>query len=129
MSDGGGRLPDGGRKPPPFVYRLDESLRDATILRLEGDIDSSTAPALEDALARAAARGGHVILDLEGVRYIDASAYHVLARARECARPGQRFILAGLAPPIRDLVNTLGLRRVADIHPSVDDAKRSLKIL
>ena len=106
-----------------------ETLPEATVLRLAGEINLTTVPILEGSLTTALQRGGHVIVDMKDVRYIDASLYQVLARLRE-RRPAlpQRLVLVGLTPSIQQTVNLLGLQRVAEITASVESAKRWLDI-
>jgi anti-anti-sigma factor len=101
----------------------------ATVVCLKGEIDISTAPILESRLTAALDRGGHVIVDMKQVRYIDASLYRVLARVRERPRTRpQRLVLAGLTPSIQKTARILGLQRVADITTTVEAAKRWLEI-
>ena len=106
-----------------------ETLPAATVLRLAGEINLNTVPILEDSLTAALQRGGHVIVDMKDVRYIDASLYQMLLRLRE-RRPTlpQRLVLVGLTPPIQQTVRILGLQRVADITATVESAKRWLDV-
>lgn len=106
-----------------------ETLPQATVLHLAGEINLNTAAVLEDCLTTAWQRGEHLIVEMKDVRYIDASFYQVLARVRE-RRPTlpQRLVLVGLTPSIQETVRVLGLQRVADITTSVEAAKRWLEI-
>jgi anti-anti-sigma factor len=106
-----------------------DTLPGATVFRLAGEINLNTVSILEDSLTSALQRGGHVIVDMKDVRYIDASLYQVLMRLRE-RRPTlpQRLVLVGLTPSIQQTVRILGLQRVADITTSVESAKRWLDI-
>lgn len=116
--------------PPPYllVSATREALPEATVLRLEGEIDLNTAPILEDGLTAALQRGEHVIVDMKDVRYIDASIYQVLARVHERRRtPHQRLVLVELSPSIQETVRILGLQRVVEIATSVEAAKRGLE--
>ena len=54
-------------------------------LRLSGDLDLTTAPALRDELARHRARGLRVVLDLSGVEFLDSTGLVLLM---ETARDG-----------------------------------------
>lgn len=124
------RRPIEGRQhnDPILVCRRD-TFPQATVLRLEGEIDLNTAPILEDSLTTALQRGEHVIVNMKDVRYIDASLYQVLARVGERRRtPDQRLVLVELTPSIQETVRILGLQRVVDITTSVEAAKRWLEI-
>jgi anti-anti-sigma factor len=54
---------------------------DGTVVRVEGDVDLATAPALESLLA-ATDREAAVLVDLSAVRFMDCSGLTVLLRAR-----------------------------------------------
>jgi anti-anti-sigma factor len=64
---------------------------DPTVVWLRGDYDLSTAAGLREALARAIARdNADLVVDLGGVRFMDAATVGVIIWARNCLRAGSR---------------------------------------
>lgn len=55
-------------------------MAEALGVRVAGELDMQTAPALEQALAEGVGRGGPVLVDLSGVTFMDSTAIHVLVR-------------------------------------------------
>jgi anti-anti-sigma factor len=67
-----------------------------------GDLDLSTAPDLERALASVQAKGGHAVLDLRGVAFMDSSGLRVILAADARARSsGSRFVLVQGSPTVQ----------------------------
>lgn len=111
---------------PPMERSTERS--EATILHLDADLDLNTAPALENTLRDAVRSGRHVIVDLSGVTYIDASGYRVF---EECQRRlnerGCLLVLASPAPRIRRLIDLLHLNTVIPTCATVEDAMDTLR--
>jgi anti-anti-sigma factor len=77
-----------------------ENADDAVRLRLTGRMDSVALSYLEDKIDEA--RGRDVVLDLEGVTYVDDSAYlAVLASERRVRRWGRRLRLEKATGAVR----------------------------
>jgi anti-sigma B factor antagonist len=87
------------------------------VLRLEGEIDISTAPRLNAALAEATAAGvDEVWIDLIGVRFIDSTGIAALLHAtHSLAGPGR---LALICPdgPARRALELCGLGRILPLY-------------
>jgi anti-anti-sigma factor len=87
-------------------------------LRLAGEVDAATAPALESALAGGAA-GGHdeVVLDCRGLEFIDSSGLNVLVTAhKRLGEAGTRLVIASPPPAARRLFGISGVDRVLTIR-------------
>jgi anti-sigma B factor antagonist len=109
----------GLREDPVSAVDRDGS---AVVVRLAGELDLYNAPALRSALLEAASDGAALlVVDLEGVRFIDSTALGVLVEAR--ARIGaDAFALA--APPLetRRALEISGLDRHFAVHGTVAEA-------
>ncbi len=69
------------------MFRIDTSTQQATTrLSIKGQLDMSSASALDEAVARAVDSGGPVELDLGEVDFIDGSGLSVLMDAESRAR-------------------------------------------
>lgn len=77
-----------------------------TVVRVHGDLDDGTSPALTRALSAAAAGGSpRTVVDLSGVSFADSSALHALLAARQAhTAAGTLLVLAG---PLQTAVSRL----------------------
>jgi anti-sigma B factor antagonist len=96
------------------------------VVVLCGELDMAAAAGVAAALVAAAASESWVIVDLEGLRFIDASGVAALVRGRKQARHAGGDLL--LAAPQRQVLRVLTVTRligVFPVHASVDEAVRS----
>ena len=96
------------------------------IVSLRGELDVAFAASVAASLAEIAARACQVIVDLEGLEFIDSSGLAALACARRHARQAGGDLL--LAAPQQQVLRLLTLTRLADVfsvHACVDDAAGS----
>jgi anti-sigma B factor antagonist len=96
------------------------------VVSLRGELDVADAARVAAALAQVAARARQVIVDLEGLEFIDSSGLAALVRARKHARLAGGDLL--LAAPQRQVLRVLAITRLADVfsvHGCVEDAAGS----
>ena len=87
-------------------------------LRLRGELDFATADAVADRLARLARGHNRVLLDLDGLTFMDASGVRlVLTAARNAQNDGWAFAVTRGSPPVRRLFELVD----ADRHLTVED--------
>jgi anti-anti-sigma factor len=91
------------------------------VLRVQGEIDSATAPDLERVLEGAIGRGCvNFVIDLEGVSYADSSALRVIVWMNRVLQPkGGRLVLAAAT---RDVTRILELSGLVGTAPTVSAA-------
>jgi anti-anti-sigma factor len=99
------------------LYCWLETLSEATVVHVEGEVDIATAPRFADAVAAAFLWCPRVIIDLAGVTYIDGSGLGILKRAGE-ANPA-RLAVAGPRPHVRRLFDVLELTTVIPVVGSL----------
>ncbi|MFF0388295.1 STAS domain-containing protein [Kitasatospora sp. NPDC004615] len=88
------------------------------IVRVDGEIDLDTAPALRRALAAALEAHREVVLDLSEVTFMDCAGLGALVRARNQAdRSGRRLILRGAGRCVVRLLELTGLHRRLAAEP------------
>jgi anti-sigma B factor antagonist len=93
------------------------------VVTLRGELDVSDAASVSAALAAIASSGCNLILDLEGLEFIDSSGLAAFARARRHARQAGFDVL--LAAPRPQVLRMLALTRMSDVFPvhlCVEDA-------
>ncbi|MEV0638750.1 STAS domain-containing protein [Streptomyces sp. NPDC050619] len=100
------------------------------VLRVSGELDLVTSPALRQRVHDAVAEGRHdLVLDLSEVFFCDSSGVGVLIAARRLIRSCQgrlRLILPANGAVDGSHVNrvlaALGVRRLFDVHPDLASA-------
>jgi anti-sigma B factor antagonist len=117
---------EGGLEPrEPPVKGVDRS-KDAIIVHLTGELDLYNAHEVREALlACTAEEPARLVVDLEGVRFIDSTALGVLIEARSRLEDRQGFVLAAPGPETRRTLEISGLDRQFSVHPSVAEALAS----
>jgi anti-sigma B factor antagonist len=99
--------------------------RGATVIVApEGDVDLARSPALREALKKAQAdRPERVVVNLEGVEYMDSSGVATLVEALQAARRTRsRMVLCGLQDRVRSIFEIARLDTVFSISGSLDEA-------
>ena len=108
---------------------IDEVSRgDVVVLRLAGEVDVKSAPALRQKLdERATAERPRMILNLERLRYIDSAGLGVLVGGlKSYAARGGRLVLVALGPEIRHILEITRLIKHFDVHANEDVAVAAL---
>lgn len=95
---------------------------DVVVLSASGDVDLHTAGQLRDAVVSAVSGEGgkaprQVDVDLAGVPFLNSSGLGaLLAGVKEANRLGIAFRVLNLQPPVRRVVEMMGLTEVLDVH-------------
>jgi anti-sigma B factor antagonist len=103
--------------------RGDDSL---TVVRINGEHDLSTAPALRSQLEQLIADGGPLVVDLTEATFIDSSILGTLLQARrDAGEAGVGFAVAhgGGFDSVGRVLEITGLRADLPVHRSREDAK------
>lgn len=96
-----------------------------TVVRLAGDLDVHTAPALRAALEDVI-DAGHtdLLVDLRAVTFADSSGLGVLAGAlRKARRRAGHLEVCAPAPVVVKILRISALDQVLTVHASVNDAR------
>lgn len=96
----------------------------ATVLAVRGEIDVYTAPRLRERMVDLVNKGTrNMVLDLEGVEFLDSTGLGVLVGGLKRLRTndGELSLVCTQARILR-VFEITGLTKVFDIHGSVDDA-------
>lgn len=99
-----------------------------TILDVTGDIDLANSPQVRKALLQEVRekRTPRVILNLTGVRYIDSSGVASLVEGLKASRDLKlRFILFGLSPSAREVLQLSRLLKIFEVYDNEDQALSS----
>jgi len=103
------------------VRRIDTTV----ILEVVGDIDLASSPEVRKVLLQElrVSRTPRVILNLKSVRYIDSSGVASLVEGLKASRDGgSRFMLFGLSPIAREVLQLSRLLRIFEIYETEEQA-------
>jgi anti-sigma B factor antagonist len=93
-----------------------------TVIRVEGELDLSTAPALEEALTEAGF-SERLVVDLTTCTFVDSSAVRVLvASARDSEAAGGTLALVVTDPGILRVLEISGVDTMLPVHHALDAA-------
>ena len=109
-------------------YRIDEgdSSDRVRVLVLRGELDLAAAPRLRARIDETAS-GRALVLDLSHATFIDSAVLKELLRARaELGERDIRLVLAGVAPPVRRL---LDLTRTSELFEDAADVEEAVRRL
>lgn len=110
---------------------MDVDLRqseDAMVVVLGGRVDSETAPTLGEALSEALEHSAKLIIDMEGVQYINSAGLRELVGAFKEARAKDGDVrLAALTPRVAEVFEVSGLASIFQMHSQTADAVASFR--
>jgi anti-anti-sigma factor len=107
-------------KPRNVPFSMEEHLDgERCVVRLNGELDLAGAPALELMLREATRRHSDVVLDLDGLTFVDSTGIRaILAAHRSCAQDGTRLVALGGGREVIRVLEMCGLR---DVPPFGDE--------
>ncbi len=126
MTDGSGsRSTEGGDGSPADDVSEEVAGPGPRVVRVAGDLDLHTGPALRGELLGRIESGQHdLVVDMEQVSYLDSSGITVLISGLKAARVlGGTVRLARCQPVILQLLDLTGLSRVFLVYPTVEEAQ------
>ncbi|MEE9276329.1 MAG: STAS domain-containing protein [bacterium] len=105
-----------------------EKLDWATLVRISGDVDMSTSSRVREALLELTGeKRSPIVVDLEGVSYMDSSGIATLVEGLQASMEyGGTFRLAALSPKVKLVFDLARLRDVFEIFPDVAGAKEGI---
>lgn len=102
----------------------------ATILDLVGELTYANRSAFKGAVERSKQAGcRHLILNMEGVRFLDSSALGMLALLSQSLKASQGII--GLLNPqsyVKEIITLVNLHRMLPVYNTEEDALAAVKL-
>ena len=104
---------------------------DVYVVRVDGFIDTLTAPELERTLGTMVDQGKYrLIIDLGGVDYISSAGWGIfISRIREIRRNGGDLKLARMSPSVYEVFELLEFDRILRAYDSVEEAEKGFRIM
>ncbi|MBO0865762.1 MAG: STAS domain-containing protein [Mycobacterium sp.] len=95
----------------------------ATVISIGGEIDLSTAPAFEAAIAGALAEEPPVlVIELSAVQFLASAGLRILVAAQEKASKSAQVAVVASTPATSRPIELTGLDKVFSMYPTLDDA-------
>lgn len=103
--------------------------KEAQAVEVNGEIDVYTSPKVKEIITELIEKGNnYLVINLEGVRYIDSTGLGVLIGALKKVREKDGTInLVCNNPQIKKIFNITGLVKIFGIYKSEDEALENLK--
>lgn len=98
------------------------------VVKLPAEIDLTLADAVREALLSVLNSGAlGLVVDMTATTFCDSAGITALVRAaRRAGANGATIRLAATAPPVLRIFSLVGIDRLIDIHPTVEEARASL---
>lgn len=105
----------GGTAPEPMQFEIGSDERGSVVVRISGELDIATVPALDQALEPVLARRPQrLVLDLVHLRFADSSA---LAKLILWRRQVPEMELRRPSPLLRRVIESMGLSDALEMTP------------
>jgi anti-sigma B factor antagonist len=107
---------------------ISENSRDgALVISAAGRLDSTTAGALEVVLPARTREAKTVILSLADVPYVSSAGLRVLLIGAKAAKAaGNKLVITGLSPAVREVFDISGFSKIFTIEADVDAAMAAI---
>lgn len=108
---------------PPIIL-TSQALSDRTLVQISGEIDAHTAPELRAHLLDLLRSGDrHLVVNLDGVEFIDSSGLGVLVAVRRRLRHNDGLMRVVCSrEPILKVLRITALDRAFPVHGTLDEA-------
>lgn len=84
-------------------------------LRLSGEADVASEPALDESLRSLTPAEGVLVIDVTGLEFIDARSVRLLVARAQALPEGERMVLQGVRGVVERVLRTLGIENLAPI--------------
>lgn len=96
--------------------------KDNIVIFVSGTVDLYTSPELREEIQYQLKRANNIIVDLNGVDYMDSSGIATLVEGLQVSKQAdKRFALSRIPPKIKDVFNLARLEKVFTIYEILDD--------
>lgn len=99
----------------------------ATVVVLDGEIDSASAPAVQERLAALVPPGSRVLVDVSAVPYMSSAGLRtMLLLYRNAQAVDTTVCLVGVSTELREMMEATGFLGYFPVHDTVEDGLREL---
>ncbi len=105
-----------------------ESVNEITVATLLGELDSRTAPIVQEKLLTLLRPEGRVLLDMHGVTYISSAGLRALLMLyRQMAANNGQVALCGLIESIKDVMTVTGFLEFFAVYDTLPEGLAALR--
>jgi anti-anti-sigma factor len=116
--------------PAPFEVKVGDPERGVLTISVRGELDLSTAPALEGPLEQTLESGnGSVLIDLTRCEFIDSTGIALIVRAWQRLQSGENgraLVICTQNDQVRRVLEITGLELSIPVHTTRDEALAAL---
>lgn len=101
-----------------------DNTQSVSVIKVKGQVDSETAPGLDDALSKLLADGRNkIVLDLQDVEFLSSAGLRAMVKALKGAQgSGGDVRLASVSEPIEVILRTVGMLQMFKMFPTSEEA-------
>jgi anti-sigma B factor antagonist len=104
------------------------TVKDVNVVRLTGDLDGNTAPAVQAEIMQLVVPYAKMILDMSGVSYMSSAGLRMLlVTYRSINSQSGKVILVGLSEEIRDTMSLTGFLDFFTYLETLDEGLKTLQ--
>ena len=102
----------------------EEKADSVAIIIIDGRVDGTTAPELENRISQIVDRGDvQILLDCAGMTYVSSAGLRIfLTGARRCQQNEGKLTICSLQPDCKSVIETSGFHTVIDCHDNREAA-------
>lgn len=105
-----------------------ETVETVTVIKLIGDIDAKTTPAIQEEILSVARSNSKVIFDMSQVAYMSSTGLRMLLLLYRTANfNSENLIMVGLTEEIQDMMSITGFLNFFTTSDTIDSALASFK--
>ena len=104
-----------------------DNRQNVSVMKVNGRIDSETAPELDEALTKLLQDSRNkIVLDLHGVDYMSSAGLRAMVKAyQEAKKSGGDLRLASVSTPVEVILRTVGMMQMLQMFPTEQEAMAS----
>ena len=100
-----------------------EQSGNVTVVAISGRVDSATAPTMNTELDKLIHANKKVVIDLQNVEFLSSAGVRGIVNALKAAKKSNHKItLAAIPDHIAEIMQTMGLMELMQVHPTVEEA-------
>jgi anti-sigma B factor antagonist len=117
--------------PAPFEVKVGDLENGVRTISVHGELDLSTAPALEGPLDEALSGEGSLLIDLSRCEFIDSTGIALIVRAwqrLDSGENGRALVICSQNDQVRRVLEITGLELSIPVHLTRDEAIAALSL-